>query len=457
MHNFQVNEKLLPINNEKIDKKLLPMKIHFFLSVGGAAPIFPFLTTISMQRGYSSVIVGLMFTLFTIPALLIRPVIGTITDKYKCRKTALILTIAMNCLALCALMFIPGTHVEKEIDDNDVIKSPLFWLFFSTIAIWHTSGNAEFVLENTICVALLGENIHKFGKQRVWGAVGWGTTSFLCGAVVDWFSRGQDYKNYTPGMIIALVMNILDLYVASKFEDVQNRDKETDTGDMKQVLTNIRVLSFIFWVVVFGFLNAFVWHYLFWYMEDLSRMYHPETISYIKTLEGLTQTIQCFGGEVPFFFLSSYILKRVDGMKVFSLMFFGFAVRFFLYSIIKNPVWVLPVEFLNGLTYALAYAAATSYSAEITPVGAEGTLQGIVATALLGIGAPIGSFVGGFMFDRFSSITSFGILSGIAFAICIIHIIENQFINRYCKDKKFKANSSHIVDHNAVGDVNDNL
>jgi len=61
------------------------------------------------------------------------------------------------------------------------------------------------------------------------------------------------------------------------------------------------------------------------------------------------------------------------------------------------------------------------------------------------------------MFDRVGSITSYEILSGIAFAICIIQMIENQFINRYCKDKKFKENSSHIVDHNAVGDVNDNL
>jgi len=46
--------------------------------------------------------------------------------------------------------------------------------------------------------------------------------SFVCGAVIDWFSRGQDYKNYTPGMIMALVMNILDLYVASEFEVNKN-------------------------------------------------------------------------------------------------------------------------------------------------------------------------------------------------------------------------------------------
>lgn len=72
-------------------------------------------------------------------------------------------------------------------------------------------------------------------------------------------------------------------------------------------------------------------------------------------------------------------------------------------------------------------------------------------------GAPIGSFVGGFTFDRLGSITSYETLSGIAFAICIIQIIGNQLINRYCKDKKFKEYSSPTIDHNAIGDVNDNL
>jgi len=67
-------------------------------------------------------------------------------------------------------------------------------------------------------------------------------------------------------------------------------------------------------------------------------------------------------------------------------MFFGFAGRFFLYSIVTNPVCVLPVELLNGLTFALAYSAATSYAAEVVPAGAEGTLQRIVGTALFEIG-----------------------------------------------------------------------
>lgn len=65
----------------------------------------------------------------------------------------------------------------------------------------------------------------------------------------------------------------------------------------------------------------------------------------------------------------------------------------------------------------------------------------------------MGSFVGGFMVDRFGSITSYAIVSGVAFSICIIQIIVNQLINRYSKITNFKENRT--VDRNAA--VNDNL
>lgn len=85
-------------------------------------------------------------------------------------------------------------------------------------------------------------------------------------------------------------------------------------------------------------------------------------------------------------FRIGYVIKHIGHMNSFSLMFVGFAVRFFLYSIITNPVWVLPVEMLNGVTYALAYSAAASYAAQIAPPGAEGTLQALLGTALMGFG-----------------------------------------------------------------------
>jgi len=87
-----------------------------------------------------------------------------------------------------------------------------------------------------------------------------------------------------------------------------------------------------------------------------------------------------------FSFSAGYILERVGHMNVFSIMFFVYALIFFLLSIIENPVYVLPVEILSGVAFALFYSGAISYAHLSTPAGAEGTFQGVVGTALTGIG-----------------------------------------------------------------------
>jgi len=65
---------------------------------------------------------------------------------------------------------------------------------------------------------------------------------------------------------------------------------------------------------------------------------------------------------------------------------------FFLFSIIKNPVYILPVEILNGVTFALFYSGAISYANLSTPAGAEGTFQGVIGTALTGLGLSFNIF-----------------------------------------------------------------
>lgn len=79
-------------------------------------------------------------------------------------------------------------------------------------------------------------------------------------------------------------------------------------------------------------------------------------------------------------------------MNAFSISFVLFSVRFFLYSIIKDPLWVLPVEMTNGVTFALAFIAGISYAAEVAPSGAEGTVQGLFGMAFHGIGKNTSSY-----------------------------------------------------------------
>jgi len=63
-----------------------------------------------------------------------------------------------------------------------------------------------------------GEDKHKYGQQRAWGSLGRGLVAIVAGVSVDWFSKGLDYKNFTPMFVISLICNLLNIYVATKIE-----------------------------------------------------------------------------------------------------------------------------------------------------------------------------------------------------------------------------------------------
>jgi MFS family permease len=94
-------------------------------------------------------------------------------------------------------------------------------------------------------------------------------------------------------------------------------------------------------------------------------------------------------------------------MTAFSISFAMFALRFLLYSVIRDPLWVLPVELLNGITFGLSYIAGISYSAKIAPNGSEGTVQGLFSMAFQGFGSSLFYCFTGFVRNPGKSITLF--------------------------------------------------
>lgn len=121
-------------------------------------------------------------------------------------------------------------------------------------------------------------------------------------------------------------------------------------------------------------------------MEDITSKYHIDKQPWIKTLQGLAVGIQCILGEVPFLFFSGWIIKRIGYCYCMSLGLFVFFVRFYLYSIITNPIWILPVELTNGITYGLCHAVLLAYARIITPPNSVTTVIGLAGALFEGVG-----------------------------------------------------------------------
>lgn len=167
----------------------------------------------------------------------------------------------------------------------------------------------------------------------------------------------------------------LNLTVVFFLQCKQLKRSPSIAKDVGRLFLNVRILIFLCWCIVVGMCTGLIWQFFFWLVEDLAEAMGCETFAWIKTLEGIIMAVQCLGGEMPFFFISGYILKRIGHVHSMSLVLVVIGIRYIAYSFIANPWYLLPLELLNGLTYGVCYACTVSYASIVSPPGTETTVQ----------------------------------------------------------------------------------
>ncbi|XP_063221253.1 major facilitator superfamily domain-containing protein 6-A [Bacillus rossius redtenbacheri] len=561
--------------HQKINMQLLPMKGHFFLFSAGTAPIVPFITVYARQLGFSSVVVGTMYTILPVCGMLAKPLFGAAADHFRLQKFIFLLFQVVTLLAFFAIKFIPelpnqsfasldcdsltvikacnnasinqctldrfqseendasvvfcqlecyaqnssfveelcfqwkiqqycesgsssvaeshllhgstnlnvpvrfkaevplkhtvqnegclyfrvnatyfdGTHAVPYCNKltsvkcniacydetlNEVLKKPTgddfsvssfyqFWLFFLLLILSWVGMAVVTSVGDAICFGLLGDRPSDYGNQRLWGAVGWGIFSFASGALVDEFSVNKVNKDYSAMFYLMAIMIILDFVVSLKIKHTQTKLSNSIVRDVGGLICDVRICVFLLWCIAVGICTGLLWQFLFWHLEDLVEGCSAE--KWIKTLEGLVSAVQCFGGEIPFFFLSGSLLQRIGHVNAMSLVLAAFGVRFMLYSYLTNPWWCLPIELLQGVTFGLFYSTMASYASIITPPGTDATIQGLVGAIFEGVGVSVGSLLGGVLF-KYGGAFAFRVYGIGALILFVIHVVVQHFIPR---------------------------
>ncbi|XP_016983471.1 major facilitator superfamily domain-containing protein 6-B isoform X1 [Drosophila rhopaloa] len=335
-----------------------------------------------------------------------------------------------NCTMDCQEDYLKEQLAESAvINTSSAMSMPKFWLFFGLL-IFSWIGMAVVVsIGDAICFGILGDRHHLYGKQRLCGSLGWGVFALLAGVLVDHMSLGEVDKNYTAVFWMALIIMGFDVFASSKLRHTQTHLSSNIVKDIGQMFLSLRCVIFFLWCVAIGLGTALIWNFLFIYLEQLDKAFEGCDSS-IKTLEGLVMGIQCFGGELPFFFLSGWILKKIGHVNAMSMVLFGFGVRFILYSMLQNPWYILPIELMNGVTFGLFYATMASYASIVAPPGTEATMQSLVGAIFEGVGVSMGSLIGGLLFESVTARTTFEIFGIGAFIIFVIHVSIQLYLQR---------------------------
>ncbi|XP_031568181.1 major facilitator superfamily domain-containing protein 6-like [Actinia tenebrosa] len=281
------------------------------------------------------------------------------------------------------------------------------------------------MLTDSGTLTLLSGREHEYGKQRLFGSLGWGTGALVAGAVVTAFHYCpySDNINYVPIFYVFAAAMLIDLCVSAFFKFVSDNEKEVDSDAKGCILGlklfgNVKNAAFIFVLFFCGLSHSLKLSFLFWFLQDIGGT--PVLFTLIVLINSLS--------EVFMFFFATYIVKRVGHDAVLYSGLWCYGIKFLIYSYIKNPWHVLPLESLQGVTYGLVWTASVSYV--VAGPGYGATIQGIIHGVYWGLGMAVGGVLGGFLVHVLGARVTFRITAGCSLGILVLFFALNNFYRR---------------------------
>jgi len=105
--------------------------------------------------------------------------------------------------------------------------------------------------------------------------------------------------------------------------------------------------------------------------------------------------------EIPFLLYANRIFERIRLTHILLVSSAATAVRWFAFSFLENPYWILPVQMLHGLMFIVLTVTMAMYINREVPKELKASGQTLNGLLNLGVARIIGSFFGGFASEAF--------------------------------------------------------
>ena len=265
-------------------------------------------------------------------------------------------------------------------DDVEVDTKPIFSYLLIVNIVSTVFSCPALTIADTATVRKLKEDkqTHKYGKQRLWGSLGWGLTAFGVGAAMSalYLCPGVNNEvNYYPAFYIFAILLFIAMLIGLKlkFKDEFPPDEQTvtstnrkSTSELISLICQTKYVFFVLTSFFFGLCMSLIRTFLFWYLKDIGGT---------QLLFSIIPAVNCVA-EVFMYFYSSVFIKKVGHVKVLYLALLCYAIRLFYYGLLPSPWYALAVEPLSGITTAAAWASMISYIGLNAPEEVATSMQG---------------------------------------------------------------------------------
>jgi MFS transporter, PPP family, 3-phenylpropionic acid transporter len=368
----------------------------FYLLYWGAASVYdPFFSVYFIEKGFSNIQIGLLWSLFPLITLLVSPVVGFIADSRKARVLTLTVLLIGFIPAFFALNF-ANTFIMA------LLLTAITALF---------RGPSEPLADSVIARMSVHYKID-YGRMRLWGSLSYAVGAILFGILWERFG-------YAWMFVVAALFAIPIILSALTLEETHVERKEKQKRPF-EMLRQDRVLVIL---MVTCFLHSFA----------LS-MGQPFAGVYMADLGGSAVMVSAIFAiaalfELPTMHYAQNVIRRYSGANALVFAYLCTGIAYAGYAFIREPIILLCLAVFKGLGFGLFFVAVVHVVNERVPHEWASTALGVVlGVATLGVSRVIGSQLSGFLYEA-SSVWLFSSCAALAFVAAAIVFLSRRAFN----------------------------
>ena len=348
------------------------LKVSFFLAYFGSAAwqayFYVFLDEIGL-KGYQ---IGLISAVQQFNTIALLPIWGVLADRFG-RKKMLVISLFSSAAMLLWFMITGDFYYY-------MVLIILVTIFTNPIASLIDSVALDFS-------ELYPQ--YSYGNIRLWASIGWATSSALLGRLLMHMSLDVIFPIASGALF---VNGILFLIFYKPLESTRNLQQLNLKSAGKVFAGNRFLLIFFILLFLYGTASAPSFIMLNLYMKDIGGT---------SFQIGLAFALQAMF-ELPFFFYGKRLIQIYGPRKLLTFSIGVAALKYFLYSQLNDPVWVLILTFTQGITFAVFIQALIAIVHNNVPPEWKATAQSMIYVVFFGAGIGVSNLWVNFLRDFIS-------------------------------------------------------
>jgi len=366
---------------------LVPLKMFLFCFHATNTIILSFLPLYLKYKGLTGTEIGWVLAIGPFASIFSQPFWGYMSDKFKTVKKILMLLV-------CGLLISSTLFFQVSGLLAILLMGAVF--FFFTTPIGALSDSLAQRRANHLGVS--------FGTIRTWGSIGFATSALIIGELLA--RIGIQYM-----IIPYLLFGTMALLVVFKLTDVKVESEPIQFKDVKLIIQNKPFIIFLSLMIFLTISHRANDSFMGLYITQLGGN---------ERLVGLGWFVGV-ASEAAVFASARFWFRKYHTFIFIILAGILYTARWFIYSSIEDPMHLIYLQGLHGLTFGIFYLAAFDYITLIIPKILQSTGHLVFSAVFFGVSGIIGSLVGGRLIDSYGGGTLYFAMGCIALlgTICL--------------------------------------